>query len=39
VRATTIVVIAISFLIGIYLYAVDLFLSWVVSSIFDWAGR
>jgi preprotein translocase subunit SecE len=39
VRATTIVVIAISFIIGIYLYGVDLFLSWVVSSIFDWAGR
>jgi preprotein translocase subunit SecE len=39
VRATTIVVIAISFIIGIYLYAVDLILSWVVARIFDWAGR
>ncbi len=39
VWATTVVVILISLLFGIYLYGVDLFLSWLVASIFDWAGR
>ena len=39
VRATTIVVIVISSIIGLYLYAVDIFLSWLVARIFDWVGR
>jgi preprotein translocase subunit SecE len=39
VWATTVVVILISLLFGIYLYGVDLILSWLVHSIFDWAGR
>jgi preprotein translocase subunit SecE len=39
VWATTVVVILISLLIGLYLYVVDLGLSWVVAKIFDWAGR
>ena len=39
VWATTVVVILISLLFGIYLYGVDLILSWLVASIFDWAGR
>jgi preprotein translocase subunit SecE len=38
VRATTIVVIAISLIIGIYLYLVDLALSAFVAWIFERAG-
>jgi preprotein translocase subunit SecE len=39
VWATTVVVILVSLLFGIYLYVVDLGLSWVVAKIFDWAGQ
>jgi preprotein translocase subunit SecE len=38
VWATTIVVILVSLLFGVYLYAVDLILSAVNASIFEWAG-
>jgi preprotein translocase subunit SecE len=38
VWATTIVVILVSLLFGLYLYAVDLILSAVNASIFEWAG-
>ena len=38
VWATTVVVILVSLLFGVYLYAVDLILSRVNTSIFDWAG-
>ena len=37
VWATTIVVILVSLLFGVYLYAVDLILSAVNASIFEWA--
>jgi preprotein translocase subunit SecE len=39
VWATTVVVIAISFIIGIYLYIVDLGLSAIVAWVFERAGR
>jgi preprotein translocase subunit SecE len=39
VWATTIVVIAVSFIIGVYLYLVDLVLSAIVAWIFERAGR
>jgi preprotein translocase subunit SecE len=39
VWATTVVVILVSLVFGIYLYGVDLVLSWVVAKIFEWAGR
>jgi preprotein translocase subunit SecE len=38
VWATTIVVILVSLFFGVYLYAVDLILSAVNASIFEWAG-
>ena len=38
VWATTIVVILVSLLFGVYLYAVDLILSAINASIFQWAG-
>ena len=38
VWATTIVVILVSLMFGVYLYAVDLILSAVNASIFEWAG-
>jgi preprotein translocase subunit SecE len=38
VWATTIVVILVSLLFGIYLYSVDLFLSWFVTKLFTWLG-
>jgi preprotein translocase subunit SecE len=38
VWATTIVVILVSLLFGIYLYSVDLFLSWFVQKLFTWLG-
>jgi preprotein translocase subunit SecE len=38
VWATTIVVILVSLFFGLYLYAVDLILSAVNASIFEWAG-
>ena len=39
VWATTVVVILISLLFGIYLYLVDLSLSWLVAKIFEKVGR
>jgi preprotein translocase subunit SecE len=39
VWATTVVVILISLLFGIYLYVVDLSLSWLVAKIFEKVGR
>jgi preprotein translocase subunit SecE len=38
VWATTVVVILVSLLFGIYLYSVDLFLSWFVQKLFTWLG-
>jgi preprotein translocase subunit SecE len=38
VWATTIVVILVSLLFGVYLYAVDLILSAINAAIFQWAG-
>ena len=38
VWATTVVVILVSLLFGVYLYAVDLILSAVNQRIFEWAG-
>ena len=38
VWATTVVVILVSLLFGVYLYAVDLALSAINASIFQWAG-
>ena len=38
VWATTVVVILVSLLFGVYLYAVDLILSAINASIFEWAG-
>ena len=38
VWATTIVVILVSLLFGVYLYGVDLILSAINQAIFEWAG-
>ena len=38
VWATTVVVILVSLLFCIYLYSVDLFLSWFVQKLFTWLG-
>jgi preprotein translocase subunit SecE len=38
VWATTVVVILVSLFFGVYLYGVDLVLSWVVARIFDLVG-
>ncbi len=38
VWATTLVVLLVSILFGLYLYGVDLILSWIVTMIFDRVG-
>jgi preprotein translocase subunit SecE len=38
VWATTLVVLLVSIMFGLYLYGVDLILSWVVTMIFDRVG-
>ncbi len=38
VWATTLVVLLVSILFGLYLYGVDLILSWIVTMVFDRVG-